>query len=116
MSKRCNAHMRNINRFTRTLFSAVCLLLCIGMLGCRASAKPEATATPIAIPTATPEPQPVAGGELYIPIPRNPFKSRRRNQRKPIDSEYGRNAQYVFAGIRTTASLRREQSNYPQLS
>lgn len=67
--------MRNINRFTRTLFSAVCLLLCVGMLGCRASAKPEATATPIAIPTATPEPQPVAGGELYIPIPRNPFKS-----------------------------------------
>ncbi len=76
--------MKNINRFIKTHFRIPALLLCFFMAGCSATAAPEATVTPIAIPTASPAPQPVAGGELILPIPRNPFKSENSTGANPL--------------------------------
>ncbi len=65
--------MKNTRHFIRTLSSVIAAVLLL--TGCGAKNTPEPAATPIAMPTATPEPQPVAGGTLRIPIPRNPFRS-----------------------------------------
>ncbi len=76
--------MKNTKLYIKTLFSTLILLL-IGMVaGCGASGSPKATATPIAVPTAAPSPQPIAGGELIIPIPRNPFKSGTGTSASPL--------------------------------
>ncbi len=67
--------MKNTNVYTKTLFRAGVLLYTLCLAACGARLTPEPSPTPIALPTATPEIQPVAGGELLLPIPRNPFIS-----------------------------------------
>ena len=65
--------MKNTRRFIRTLSSLLAVLLLL--TGCGIKNDTKATPTPIAVPTAAPAPQPVAGGELSIPVPRNPISS-----------------------------------------
>ncbi len=74
--------MKNTRRFIRTLSSILVVLLLAS--GCAANEKPEPTVTPIAIPTATPAPQPVTGGTLMLPIPRNPFQSEAGTSYSPL--------------------------------
>ncbi len=74
--------MKNTRRFIRTLSSILVVLLLAS--GCAANEKPEPTVTPIAIPTATPAPQPVTGGTLILPIPRNPFQSEAGTSYSPL--------------------------------
>lgn len=78
MWKKYNALMKNTKRFTRTLSSLLAILLAAGLLlsACSREAAPEADATPEQLlPTAAPTPMPAAGGEIQIPIPRNPLQS-----------------------------------------
>ncbi|MDR1619697.1 MAG: peptide ABC transporter substrate-binding protein, partial [Clostridiales bacterium] len=64
--------MKNTGNFIRMLFSIplVCVVL---IAGCGGNAPEEPEATPIVLPTAIPEQQPETGGELLLPMPRNPF-------------------------------------------
>lgn len=68
--------MTNMKRFIRTLFSSM-LIPCLLLTGCWGGDDGEETSTPtpIVLETATPEPQPAVGGELLIPMPRNPFRA-----------------------------------------
>ncbi|MDL2234564.1 peptide ABC transporter substrate-binding protein [Christensenellaceae bacterium OttesenSCG-928-L17] len=62
--------MRNTKNFIRTLSSVLVLLLLFS--GCKKAPAPVEQ-TPVALATGTPAVQPAVGGELIIPIPRNPF-------------------------------------------
>lgn len=69
--------MKSTPRFIKTLSSILALLLAILPLAACGEKEEvqEATPTPTIAPTPTGEPQPAAGGELIIPITRNPFRS-----------------------------------------
>ena len=63
--------MKNTKIYIRILSSVLALTLCFA--GCKQKAVPEETQVPVELATPTPSAQPVAGGELIIPMPRNPF-------------------------------------------
>ncbi len=92
MWKKYNALMKNLKPCMRTLFKAqrekqttlriragilaAVLLLTLSLSACGKPEDPAATATPEQLlPTAAPTPVPAVGGEIQIPIPRNPLQS-----------------------------------------
>lgn len=76
--------MKNIKYSIKRLFNI--LLTAVFLLaGCRAPAQIEATPTPIALPDATPEIKPDVGGELILPMPRNPFKTEDNKPLTPLN-------------------------------
>jgi len=81
--------MKNTRLFIRTLSSVAAVLLLLSGCGGRTGA--EATPTPIAVPTPTPAAQPVTGGALSIPVPRNPLNGENGTGPLTVNTEEMRN-------------------------
>ncbi len=75
--------MKNTKHYIKMLFSAA--LACVLCAGCGApNEEAQVTATPIVLPTPTPVLQPGEGGEIVLPMPRNPFRSEGGSAGNPL--------------------------------